>query len=132
MGGASSFGKDFPQENFIQEAKYRGMLAMIPDAEGNVNSKFLITVKPLKVLNGKRTVIRNCLRFASMYCFHVSFVATDVWSRCAGYVLCGYCRETVPAERVTNGAHHHSQVRHFEAGYSPHVPELPALNDIYF
>lgn len=60
MGGASSFGTDFQQENFIQEAKYPGMLAMIPDAEGNVNSKFLITVKPLKVLNGKRTV---CIYF---------------------------------------------------------------------
>lgn len=33
------------------------MLAMIPDDEGMVNSKFLITVnKPLNVINGKRVV----------------------------------------------------------------------------
>lgn len=59
MGGVSSFGADFPQENFILEAKMPGMLAMIPDVEGNVNSKFLITTKRLKVLNGKRTVVRT-------------------------------------------------------------------------
>lgn len=95
MGGASSYGADFAQENFIQEAKYPGMLAMIPDAEGNVNSKFLITVKPLKVLNGKRTVniiIIYRILMISNICFGI-----DVRSRCTRYVVCGNNRETVSA-----------------------------------
>lgn len=32
------------------------MLAMIPNDDGLVNSNFLITLKPLRILHGKRVV----------------------------------------------------------------------------
>lgn len=55
-GGCAANGlPDFEPENFdIHFDAYAGMLAMSPDADGKLNSRFLITVKPLRVLNGER------------------------------------------------------------------------------
>lgn len=46
----------FPVENFTLAAHFIGTVAMIPDADNMIDSKFLITFKPLPILNGKRAV----------------------------------------------------------------------------
>lgn len=55
-GGQSALGPDFVEENFKVTTKYTGMLAMVPNGMGLVNSNFLITLKPLRILQGKRVV----------------------------------------------------------------------------
>lgn len=60
----SACGEDFEEENFDVKAKYTGSVAMVPMEKGLVNSQFLITFKPLSVINGKRVVFElitfNC------------------------------------------------------------------------
>lgn len=55
-GGQSALGHDFKEENFKVATKYTGMMAMLPNDTGLVNSNFLITLKPLRILQGKRVV----------------------------------------------------------------------------
>lgn len=55
-GGQSALGHDFEQENFKVATKHTGMMAMVPNVTGLVNSNFLITLKPLRILQGKRVV----------------------------------------------------------------------------
>lgn len=63
LGGCSASGEDFAAENYDTDfSQHAGMLAMVPDADGRVNSKFLLTLKPLKVLNGKRVCFGRVLQ----------------------------------------------------------------------
>lgn len=55
-GGQSALGHDFKEENFKVATKHTGMIAMVPNDTGLVNSNFLITLKPLRILQGKRVV----------------------------------------------------------------------------
>lgn len=58
-GGHSALGHDFEEENFKVTTKHTGMMAMVPNDKRLVNSNFLITLKPLRILQGKRVVRKH-------------------------------------------------------------------------